>query len=145
MLIKTNMGMFAIVVLLVATVVIFANPAAAQPKSPRATTATQISERAVPIATSGSNVYMAWPNNDTGHWNVFFAKSTDGGKTLKTMMISAPNSGNTIDRNTEIAASGNNVYVTWWTNKTGVLMPLITASNDGGNTFAKPIMLNSTG
>jgi hypothetical protein len=146
MLIKKKMGMIAIVVLLVATVVIYANPipSAAQPKSPRATTATQI-RVAVPIATSGSIVYMAWPNNDTGHWNVFFAKSTDGGKTLKTMMISAPNKGNTIDQNTEITASGNNVYVTWWTNKTGVLMPLFTASNDGGNTFAKPIMLNSTG
>jgi hypothetical protein len=88
---------------------------------------------------------MAWPNNDTGHWNVFFAKSSDGGKTLKTVMISAPNKGNTIDQNTEIAASGNNVYVTWWTNKMGVLMPLFRASNDGGNTFGKPIMLNSTG
>jgi hypothetical protein len=147
MLIKKNMGMFAIVVLLVATVVIYANPtqsAAGQPKSPRATTATQIA-RAVPLAMSGSNVFMAWPNNDMGHWNIFFAKSTDGGKTLKTMMISAPNNGNTIDQNTEIAASGNNVYVTWWTNKTGVLMPLFTASNDGGNTFGKPIILNSTG
>jgi hypothetical protein len=147
MLIKKNMGMFAIVVLLVAIVVIYANPilsAIAQPKSPRATTGSQI-RVAVPIAASGSNVYMAWPNNDTGHWNVFFAKSTDGGKTLKIMMISAPNKGNTIDQNTEIAASGNNVYVTWWTNKTGVLMPLFRASNDGGSTFAKPIMLNSTG
>jgi hypothetical protein len=99
----------------------------------------------VPMTTSGNDLYMAWPNNDTGHWNVFFAKSTDGGKTLKTMMISAPNKGTTIDQNTEIAASGSNVYVTWWTNKTGVLMPLFRASNDGGNTFAKPIMLNSTG
>jgi len=147
MLIK-NMGMFAIVVLLVATVVIYANPiqsAARQPKSPRVTTATQISARAVPIATSGNNVFMAWANNDTGHWNVFFAKSTDGGKTLKIMMISAPNSGNTIDQNSEISASGSNVYVTWWTNKTGVLMPLFRASNDAGNTFAKPIILNSTG
>ena len=148
MLIKKNMGMFAIAMLLVASVVIYANAvqsAAGQPKSPRATTATQISARAVRIATSGSNVYMAWPNNDTGHWNVFFAKSTDGGKTLKTMMISAPNKGNTIDQNTEIAASGSNVYVTWWTNKTGVLMPQFRASNDGGNTFGKPIILNSTG
>ena len=137
------------VTLLLATAIVVAENtiqlAAAQPKSPRATTATQISARAVPIATSGTNAYMAWPNNDTGHWNVFFAKSTDGGKTLKTVMISAPNKGNTIDQNTEIAASGNNVYVTWWTNKTGVLMPLFTASNDGGNTFAEPIILNSTG
>jgi hypothetical protein len=99
----------------------------------------------VPIATSGNNVFMAWANNDMGQWNVFFAKSIDGGKTLKTMMISAPNKGNTIDQNTEIAASGSNVYVTWWTNKTGVLIPLFRASNDGGNTFAKPIILNSTG
>ncbi|MGB7953288.1 MAG: hypothetical protein WCF23_04850 [Candidatus Nitrosopolaris sp.] len=64
---------------------------------------------------------------------------------MKIMTISAPNKGNTIDQNTEIAASGSNVYVTWWTNKTGVLMPLFRASNDGGNTFSKPIMLNSTG
>src|SRR6266566_3078759 len=113
MLIKKNMGMFAIVVLLVATVVIYANPirsATEQPKSPRATKATQIRVE-VPIATSGSNVYMAWPNNDTGHWNVFFAKSTDGGKTMKTMIISAPNKGHTVDLNAQIATSGSSVYV----------------------------------
>jgi hypothetical protein len=138
MLIKKNMGIFAIVVLLVATVVIYANPiqsAAAQER---------MSLRAVPIATSGSNVYMAWPNNDTGHWNVFFAKSIDGGKTLKIMMISAPNKGHTVDQDAHIAASGSNVYVTWWTNKTGTLMPVFRASNDNGDTFAKAITLNST-
>jgi hypothetical protein len=137
------------VALLLATAIVVAENtiqlAAGQPKSPRATTATQISARAVPIATSGSNVYMAWPNNDTGHWNIFFAVSTDGGKTLKTIMISAPNKGNTINQDTEISASGSNVYVTWWTNKTGVLMPVLRASNDNGDTFGKTIMLNSTG
>ena len=98
-----------------------------------------------PMATSGNNVFIAWPNNDTGHWNVFFAKSKDGGKTLKTMMISAPNKGNTIDQNTQISASGSNICVTWWTNKTGILIPVFRASNDNGNTFAKAITLNSTG
>jgi len=98
----------------------------------------------VPMATSRNNLYMAWPNNDTGHWNVFFAKSTDGGKTLKTIMISAPNKGKIIDQNTEITASGSNVYVTWWTNKTGVLMPVFRASNDNGGTFGKAMTLNST-
>ena len=88
---------------------------------------------------------MAWTNNDTGHWKVFFTKSTDGGKTLKTMMISAPNKGHTVDQNVQIAASGSNVYVTWWTNKTGVLMPVFRASNDNGDAFGNPIMLNSTG
>jgi hypothetical protein len=97
-----------------------------------------------PIATSGNNLYMAWPNNDTGHWNVFFAKSSDGGKTLKTMMISAPNKGNVVHENTQISASGSNVYITWWTNKTGVLMPVFKASIDNGNTFGKTMTLNST-
>jgi hypothetical protein len=39
---------------------------------------------------------MAWANNDTGHWNVFFAKSNDDGKTLKIMMLSAPNKANVV-------------------------------------------------
>jgi hypothetical protein len=99
----------------------------------------------VPMATSGNNVFMTWTNNDTGHCNVFFGKSSDGGKTLKIFMISAPNKGHIIDQSTEISASGSNVYVTWWTNKTGTLMPVFRASNDGGNTFGKTIMLNSTG
>jgi hypothetical protein len=100
---------------------------------------------AAPIATSGDNIYTAWPNNDTGHWGVFFAKSTDGGKTLgKTIMLSAPNKGHVVDLNVDIAASGNNVLVTWWTNKTGVLMPVFKASNDNGDTFGKTMILNST-
>jgi hypothetical protein len=98
-----------------------------------------------PMATSGNNVFMAWTNNHTGHWNVFFAKSADAGKTLKTMIISAPNKGHTVDVNTQIAASGSNVYVTWWTNKTGTLMPVFRSSNNNGDTFGKTMMLNSTG
>jgi hypothetical protein len=137
-----------IVTLLLATAIVVAenaiHSAAAQEPSGKSHRVI-LAKIAAPIATSGNNVFMAWVNNDTGHWNVFFAKSTDGGKTLKIMMLSAPNKGNVVDQNTEIAASGSNVYVTWWTNKTGVLMPLFRASNDGGSTFAKPIMLNSTG
>ena len=98
-----------------------------------------------PIATSGNNLYMAWPNNETGHWGVFFAKSMDGGKTLgKTIMLSAPNKEHVVDLNVDIAASGSNVLVTWWTNKTGVLMPVFKASSDNGDTFGKTMILNST-
>jgi hypothetical protein len=96
------------------------------------------------VAISGNNTYIVWANNDTGHFNVFFAKSTDGGRTPKTMTLSAPNKGNTINYNTEISASGNHVYVTWWTNKTGILMPVFRASNDNGIAFGKTVTLNST-
>jgi hypothetical protein len=51
---------------------------------------------------------MAWTNNDTGQWNVFFLKSSDGGKTIaRNIMLSAPNNGNTVDQNVQIAASGS--------------------------------------
>jgi hypothetical protein len=87
---------------------------------------------------------MTWANNDTGHWNVFFAESSDGGRTMsKTIILSTPNKGHVIDQNTSLTANGNSVYVTWWTNKTGLLEPVFRASNDGGNTFG-PIVLNST-
>lgn len=98
-----------------------------------------------PIATSGNNVYIAWNNNDTGHWNVFFIKSSDGGKKFaKNIMLSVPTKGHVVDLNVQIAASGSNVYVTWWTNKTGVLIPVFRGSNDNGTTFGKTTMLNST-
>jgi lipopolysaccharide export LptBFGC system permease protein LptF len=42
---------------------------------------------AAPLATSGNNVYVAWPNDNTGHWNVYFAKSVDGGKTFENTII----------------------------------------------------------
>jgi hypothetical protein len=98
-----------------------------------------------PISTTADNVYMAWTNNDTGHWKVFFAKSGDGGKTFKTIVLNAPsNTGHVVHENAEITASGSRVYVTWWTNQTGTFMPVFRASNDSGNTFGKPVILNST-
>ena len=59
-------------------------------------------------------------------------------------ILSAANKGNVLDRNVEIAASGSKVLDTWWTNKTGVLMPVFKASNDNGDTFGKTMTLNST-
>src|SRR5215203_6137875 len=43
-----------------------------------------------------------------------------------------------------IAASGDNVYVTWWDNKTGNREVFFTRSTDNGETFGNAIMLNST-
>jgi hypothetical protein len=45
-----------------------------------------------------------------------------------------------------IATSGNNVYVVWFSNKTGDFEVMFRASTDGGQTFGKKINLsNSTG
>lgn len=79
---------------------------------------------------------------------LYSLQSNDGGNTFaKTMIISSPNKNANIvviNENISISASGNNVAVSWWTNKTGIFNPVIRISNDGGNTFANIIRLNST-
>ena len=77
---------------------------------------------------------------------MFLAKSDDGGRTFRTIVLSAPSvTGHVVHENTEIAASGSKVYITWWTNQSGALIPVFRASNDSGNTFGKTLIVNSTG
>lgn len=66
-----------------------------------------------PIATSGdNNVYVTWWSNKTGNDEVLFRASTDGGKTFGDKM-NLSNS-KTQSQDVQIAASGRNVYVSWW-------------------------------
>ncbi len=96
------MSLAAIVALLFATVVIYGIPTQSAAGHPRAMPG---NTAGAPIATSANNVYFAWNNNDTGHWNVFFLKSTDGGKMFeKNIMLIAPNKGQVVDKNVQIAA-----------------------------------------
>jgi hypothetical protein len=43
-----------------------------------------------------------------------------------------------------IATSGDNVYITWWSNKTGNDEVMFKASADGGKTFGDKINLSNT-
>ena len=95
-----------------------------------------------PIATSGDNVYVTWWDNKTGNWEVFFARSTDNGETFGDTINLSNAMGRSEDSN--IAASEDNVYVTWWDNKTGTREVYFRASTDSGETFGDTIMLNST-
>jgi hypothetical protein len=95
-----------------------------------------------PIAASGDNVYVTWWDNKTGNWEVFFARSTDNGETFGNTINLSNAMGRSDDSN--IAASGDNVYVTWWDNKTGTREVYFRASTDNGETFGNTIMLNIT-
>ena len=95
-----------------------------------------------PIAASEDNVYVTWWDNKTGNWEVFFARSTDNGETFGNTINLSNAMGRSDDSN--IAASGDNVYVTWWDNKTGTREVYFRASTDNGETFGNTIMLNST-
>jgi hypothetical protein len=98
------------------------------------------SEGKAPIATSGNNVYVAWWGNKTGNYEVMFKASNDGGKTFGDK-INLSNSANGTSVEAGVAASGNNVYVTYADNKTGIANAYIRVSNDNGNTFGPEVKL----
>jgi len=97
---------------------------------------------AAPIATSGdNNVYIAWWSNKTGNDEVMFKASTDGGKTFSDKM-NLSNSTNSESQDAQIAAFGNNVYVTWWERNATSNEPVLRLSNDNGKTFGEKIMIS---
>jgi hypothetical protein len=96
-----------------------------------------------PMATSRNNVYITWWSNKSGDWEVFFKASTDGGKTFGPK-INLSNSKGVVSNNAEIAASGNNVYVSWWERANQRSNePVMRVSNDNGKTFGDKIMLSN--
>jgi hypothetical protein len=96
-----------------------------------------------PIATSGDNkVYITWWSNKTGNDEVMFKASTDGGKTFSNKM-NLSNTPKSDSQDVQIAASGSNVYVSWWERNQTMNEPVLKVSNDNGNTFGELIMLSS--
>jgi uncharacterized protein (UPF0333 family) len=49
-----------------------------------------------------------------------------------------------LDRKAPIATSGDNVYIAWWSNKTGNDEVMFRASTDGGKTFGDKINLSNS-
>ncbi|HJT49230.1 MAG TPA: hypothetical protein VJ729_13685 [Nitrososphaeraceae archaeon] len=95
-----------------------------------------------PIATSGDNVYVSWWSNKTGNDEVMFKASTDGGKTFSNKM-NLSNTPKSDSQDVQIAADGNNVYVTWWERNATSNEPVLRVSNDNGKTFGQEIMLSA--
>ena len=97
-------------------------------------------ERQAPIATSDDRLYVAWWSNKTGNDEVMFKASIDSGKTFGDKM-NLSNSSNSDSRDVQIAASGNNVYVTWWERNQTMNEPVMRVSNDNGKSFGPMMML----
>jgi len=102
-----------------------------------------VSERKqAPIATSGENVYVAWWTNKTGNDEVMFKASTDSGKTFGDKM-NLSNSTNSESQDVQIAAQGNNAYVSWWERNQTSNEPVMKVSNDNGKSFGDMIQLSN--
>jgi hypothetical protein len=97
-----------------------------------------------PIAASANNVYITWSSSKTGgDFEVMFRASIDNGQTFGPK-INLSNTTGVDSLDPSIAASGNNVYVSWWerANQTSN-EPVMIVSNDNGQTFGKKIMLSN--
>ena len=98
-----------------------------------------------PMATSGNNVYVVWPSNQTGILEIVFRASSDNGQTF-TDKVNLSNTPNVDSIDPEITASGNHVYISWWEDYgNGTRVPLFKASNDNGITFGSVLSLSDNG
>jgi hypothetical protein len=70
-----------------------------------------------------------------------FKASTDDGMTFGTKINLSNSSGIDLGR-PEIAASGNNVYVSWWERNQTSNEPVLRVSNDNGRSFGGVIKLS---
>lgn len=95
------------------------------------------------ISVSGNSVYVSWTQtmSDT-NYDVFFAKSNDGGETFAKPINLSNNLG--ASGWPQLVSNGNNVYVNWVDGSPGKFDVLITKSNDGGISFEKPTNLSNT-
>ena len=101
----------------------------------------------VHIAAQGDNVYVVAKGAENTLSNyythdVYLKTSNDNGKTFG-KDINLSNSPGIDSNRTELSASGNNVYVTWWEKPpNGIDQPLMKISKDNGHTFRETIKLS---
>ena len=93
------------------------------------------------IATSGSNVYVTWQDSTPGNADIFFAASNNNGTSFGTPINLSNNVGGS--GGPQIAASGNNVYVTWVDSTPGNPDIFFAVSNNNGTSFGTPINLSN--
>lgn len=93
------------------------------------------------IAAYDEKVHVAWIDNSLGNKEILLATSIDNGTTFSEA-INLSNTINTNSRNLELSAFENNVYAVWLDeDEQGNGIILLTASNDGGETFGNPIII----
>lgn len=85
------------------------------------------------IAISGANLFVVWEDDTPGNNDIYFKKSTDQGVTWQTIKNLTNNAGGSYSP--EIAASGANVYVTWYDDTSGNNEIYVRKSVDGGETW----------
>jgi hypothetical protein len=85
------------------------------------------------IAVSGSNVYVTWPDNTPGNYDVLLRRSTDNGATWKAVKNLTNNAG--ASSTPQITTVGSDVYIVWVDQTTGNDDIFLRRSADNGATW----------
>ena len=96
------------------------------------------------IAASGSNVYVAWPDNtgfSSTNYHIFLRASTNAGTGFSSTVALSNDTG--ISLEPELAASGSSVYVIWQDSFYGSGDVLFRDSSNAGASFASVINLSN--
>jgi hypothetical protein len=141
---KRNISAFALAITVLLLVGSIASVAVNPIQSVEAATTGRVRQNCVPIGAFDENVYLSWLSNKTGNWETMFRTSNDSGKTFADK-INLSNATGSDSQDPNIAAYGDNVYVTWHDNKTGNWDTYIRTSKDRGQTFGDIILINGTG
>jgi predicted secreted protein with PEFG-CTERM motif len=94
------------------------------------------------VIASGNDVYAVWMDNTSGNYDIFFAKSIDGGLTFAKPLDISNLKGDS--GYPQFTVWKNNIYVTWTQTMSGINYDVFFAkSSDNGNTFYQPINLSN--
>ncbi len=89
------------------------------------------------VAVLGDSVFVAWHDQTPGNFEIFLARSTDGGKTFTPPVNLSNNAGFSLDPS--VAVLGDSVFVAWMDETPGNSEIFLARSTDGGATFSPPV------
>lgn len=92
------------------------------------------------IASAGPNVYVTWGGPYKGAQTIFFRASNDNGSSWGPVMIMSNDAGPNVLQ--KLAASGNDVYVTWLDRTGGSQLVVVRSSTDDGATFGPATVIS---
>ena len=92
------------------------------------------------IIVYGKNIFVSWTDTTSGHSQVLYIESHDGGKTFGIPINISQSTG--IADDPTIINRDSNVYVVWEDNSLGTFQVMFRVSNDNGSTFNAPVNLS---
>jgi hypothetical protein len=93
------------------------------------------------MASENKNVYVVWADDTNGNKQIYFKNSNNEGNSFGEEMLLSDSKSNAY--NQEISSFEDNVYIVWLEKiPNGPYRVMLAYSNDGGDTFHKPVALS---